>query len=223
MSPHVCARHPAAADVEGHCAACLVEAALGTGAEERAVSGTFTIQVPLGGAEPASVFLVRGGSPWHRLLRLKQWRTQAPPGFVDAFDRLKWQLTTWRQPAIVMPVAAWVDAAGFPSVLTEFRQGVPLLDAVNSGRMNRDAAAAALGRLRDVIGAAHARGLAHGSIVPGNVLVGPPDSGPYLLDFGCAVLLGGDPAGEARVESDLRGFARLEAALHAFTAKSERL
>jgi tRNA A-37 threonylcarbamoyl transferase component Bud32 len=178
--------------------------------------------VPLGESELASVFLVRGGSPWHSLLRMKRWRTQAPSGFVEAFDRLKWQLEAWRQPAIVMPATAWIDAAGF-SVLTEFRQGVPLLDAVNSGRLSADAAAAALRRLRDVIGEAHARGLAHGSIVSGNVFVGPPDSTPYLLDFGFGVLLGSSSAGDAWVESDLHGFARLEAALQAFTAKSDRL
>jgi serine/threonine protein kinase len=169
------------------------------------------------------VFLVRGGPPWQRLLRMKQWRTQVTLGFLEAFDELKLKLEAWREPAIVMPVTAWVDAAGLPSVLTEFRQGVPLLQLVSSGRLNTQAADAALQQLRDVIGAAHARSLAHGSIVAGNVFVGAAAPTAYLLDFGLAALLMRGATFDSLVESDLEGFARLQATLRASSPNSEGL
>ena len=74
-------------------------------------------------------------------------------------------------------------------MLTEFRQGVPILDRVRSGRLDREEAVARLTPLIALITSAHARGLVHGSIVPGNVIVGPDSAPARLLDFGHATLM----------------------------------
>lgn len=177
------------------------------------IDGSLEIQVPLGESQNASVFLVRDASPVPRLLRLKRWRTRAPAGFLDGFQRLKAQLEEWRPAAIVLPVAAGVDAEGCPSVLTDFRQGLPLLDSVRAGWLHRERASAGLRQLRETLDAAHARGLAHGSVVPGNVFAARPDGAPYLLDFGLTLLLSGPGAASERAAADREGLARIQAQL----------
>ena len=110
-----------------------------------------------------------------------------------------------------MPLAAWIDQ-GRPCVLTEFRQGLPLLDCVESGRLAPGEARDALRVLLDKTSAAHGRGLAHGSIVPGNVFW-RPDGSVFLLDFGLApAITTGEPPIPWR-EADLAGFASLERSL----------
>src|SRR5262245_36554112 len=97
---------------------------------EEAHAGTphFTIQVPLGMSASASVFLVKGDSPATRLLRLKTWHKPAAPGFLSRFHRFQAQIESWAVEDIDPPLAARVDPAGCPSVLTVFRQGLPILD-----------------------------------------------------------------------------------------------
>ncbi len=220
MSPRACSRHPAAGNVGGCCAACLLEGALAGGDDGSGAAGGFTIQVPLGESDAGSVFLVRGESPWPRLLRLKRWRTQAPAGFLERFTELRAQLEGWGQPAIVMPVTAWLDTAGRPCVLTEFRQGMPLLDSVSSQWLRADLATSGLRHLREVLSAAHARGLAHGSLVASNVFAARPHGAPYLLDFGFARLVSPDSSVSSTAESDLHGLATIEAAVRALTSSA---
>ena len=221
MSLHNCSRHPAAAAVRGHCPACLIEAAFAASdRRETTIGGGVTIQVPLGESQTASVFLVRDGSATARLLRLKRWRTPAPAGFIEGFDRLKAQLDAWRPPTIVLPVDAWLDETGCPSVVTDFRQGMPLLESVRSGWLRPEQAGLGLRQLRETLDAARARGLVHGSVVAGNVFSARPDGAPYLLDFGLAVLLSGFGEASHGSAADLDGLARIQAQLERLTAES---
>ena len=226
MSVHQCSRHPASPAFHGHCPACLFEAAcaLPEGAlpEETptVTRGRLTIQVPLGETESASVFLVRDDSTPARLFRLKRWRTPAPAGFTEGLDLLKAQLEEWRPATIVRPVTAWLDETGCPWVLTDFRQGMPLLESVESGWLRPERAGSGLRQLRETLEAAHARGLAHGSIVAGNVFSARPDGAPYLLDFGLAVILSGVGVASDGSAADLEGLARIQAQLERRTAGS---
>lgn len=208
-----CLRHPTAVTHRNHCAACLLEWAL-MPAEDPSSTGTgrFTVQVPLGETGSASVYLVR--SEWPRgLLRLKTWHTNAPAGFVKRFLELKANLHAWSHPLISNPLRAWVDAAGHPSVLSEFRKGVPMLDCVRSGRLTMEKASGVLAQLRGVAVAGHARGLVHGSIGPGNVLVDTSDAAGYLLDFGLAALLCSSGTPAPSPATDEAGFVSLERTL----------
>jgi len=166
-----------------------------------------TIQVPLGKSSSASVFLVKGDSPATRLLRLKMWHTPAAPGFFPRFHRLQAQLESWAEEDIDPPLAASVDAIGCPSVLTVFRQGIPILDRVRSGRLDRYEAIARLTPLIALTERAHALGLVHGSIVPGNVLVDPDSGRARLLDFGLNPLLASTEIDGALRAADYVGFA----------------
>ena len=215
-----CPRHPHARYHRGHCAVCLFEEAQalapGGGASAAQLSdpalpaaNDFTIQMPLGDSPFASVFLVRGNGPALRLLRLKTWKTPAPDGFLARFHELQARLEDWADPAIDPPLAAGVDVFGRPSVLTPFRQGVPILDAVRSGRLRSEDALACLTSLVALTRRAHARGLVHGSIVAGNVIVQPRSRTAWLLDFGFAPLFLPRGSEGAFASEDLAGFAAL--------------
>jgi serine/threonine protein kinase len=221
----VCTRHPMAAIHRHYCPACLLEVALTPAEAVGSVSmESLRVQVPLGRSASASVFLVRTEGRDPRLLRLKVWHTPAPAGFLERFQNLQARLAAWPQDAILSPLAASVDAAGCPLVVTEFRQGIPILDRVRSGRLDTDAALASLRILVALTMAAHVRGLAHGSVVAGNVLVQPASGAPYLLDFGFAPLFGGsDSVGRSDSDipfaaADVAGFASLARTLRELPA-----
>jgi serine/threonine protein kinase len=186
--------------------------------DEKHGGGTrhLTIQMPLGESASASVFLVKGEYPGLQFLRLKTWRRPAAPGFLARFQQLREQLEGWDCDAIVPPLAASLDATGCPSVLSGFRQGVPIVDRVKSGRLDPEGACARLTPLVELTHRAHARGLVHGSIVPGNVIIHPGSASACLLDFGLAPLFavpGGDMAFRS---ADLAGFAALACTLREF-------
>jgi serine/threonine protein kinase len=216
-----CTRHPLSPSHRDYCAACLLEEALAppdtvapTSMEamhEKYQEGTrrFTIQMPLGESVSGSVFLVRGEHPDLRFLRLKTWRRLAAPGFLARFQQLREQLEGWDCEAIVPPLTAGIDAAGCPWMLSGFRQGVPILDRVKSGRLDPEDACARLTPLVELTHRAHARGLVHGSIVPGNVIIPPDSAAACLLDFGLAPLFEVPGNEVAFASGDLAGFAAL--------------
>jgi aminoglycoside phosphotransferase (APT) family kinase protein len=148
-----------------------------------------TVHLPLGLTRSSSVFLVRQDAPSAGLLRLKTWHKAAPSDYLDRFYQLQRALTEAAETALVAPLAVSLDASGWPSVLTEFRRGVPVLEAVESGALPSRAAADILDPLREILHRMHARGLAHGSIVRGNVIVRPDRTAAFLLDFGLSALL----------------------------------
>lgn len=216
MTGRACQRHQQTALHRGLCAACLLEEALApASARPPQLMAKFTIQVPLGATDSSAVFLATGEWPWRQLLRVKTWRRRVTVDFVQRFAALQAALERVHDEAIVMPLAAWTDAQDCPCVLTEFRQGLPLLDCVESRRLAPDDAREALRVLLEKTRAAHRRGLAHGSIVPGNVFC-RPDGSVFLLDFGLATAITTDGPPIPWPQSDLAGFASLERLLHHF-------
>jgi hypothetical protein len=211
-----CRHHPLAATYRDHyCAACLLEEALAPVQEHRrAETKTLTIQLPLGESESAAVFLVRQQGARPRLFRLKIWNRPAPSGFLARFEQLRTAVELWAEEQIDRPVAAALDAAGCPAVLTEFSRGVPILDCVRSGRLHPDDAVGLLKPLAALLAEAHARGLAHGSIVAGNVIVDPESGQARLLNFGLLALM----APEHQLTLALADVSGLEALAHALAS-----
>ncbi len=205
-----------------HCAACLLEKAFENVRDEpREAARRLTLYVPLGETATTRVFLVKSeGSP-SRLLRLKVWRRCAAEGFLVRFHRLQSELDSWVAEGIDRPLAARIDATGCPSVLTEFSRGVPILDRVKAGRLDRNDAIARLPPLLKMVERAHARGLAHGSIVPGNVIVNVESSQARLLDFGLTPLMAISEDRVALASADLAGFAALSRTLQALPISPE--
>jgi hypothetical protein len=218
-----CDRHPRAVAHGGLCPACLIEAALsadlvdGETARRPAADRTtgtrrLTVCLPLGATARASVFLVREGAASPRLLRLKVWHAPASPGFLERFDDLRIRLERWRGSPIALPLAASLDPAGCPAVLSEFRQGVPILDAVHARSVNAGSALTLIRPVIDVLLAAHEEGLGHGALVSGNVLLELGSGSTHVLDFGLTALLDArsDPA--ALRLADRNGLAALSRA-----------
>jgi hypothetical protein len=215
-----CVRHPLAAAYGRHCAACLLEEALATEGNDAGNRTTTAIQpqdperaqltilLPLGVSASASIFLVRAHGQPSRLLRLKTWRPPARPDFVARFHELRARLNDWTERRIDPPIAVSIDATGRPSVLTEFRPGIPIVDAVRFGTVSRLDALARLASLAELTRSAHRRGLIHGSIVAGNVIVQPGFPAAWLLDFGLASLLT-KRRDDPRAASDIAGLERL--------------
>ena len=213
-----CTRHPLAAIHGGLCAACLFEDALGPATSPSTIgSSTLTIQMPLGQTTATSVFLVKSEGPSSRLLRLKVWHRPAAAGFLSRFHHLQADLDSWAVDDVARPISASLNATGCPSVLTEFRQGVPILERVRSGRLDREAAVALLTPLGALTRSAHARGLVHGSIVAGNVIVDVESGRARLLDFGLTPLMASTENYPALAAADLAGF---EALAHALRTQS---
>ncbi len=190
---------------------CLLEEALAP--ELAAPPRRLTVHLPLGLTQSGSVLLVRQDAPSVRLLRLKTWYRAAQSGYLDRFDELRQGLTRADETAIVAPLAVSVDASGWPSVLTEFRRGVPIHAAVASGALSARAAKAIVGPLRDVLHRAHRHGLAHGAMVPGNVIVCLDLTAAFLIDFGLSALLRPPSGLAARTSEDHAALDALMAAL----------
>lgn len=195
-----CARHPHAPELRGYCPVCLLEGAIGDshrpaaglvdagGSDALAAASGLTVHVPLATGPRASVFLVRESRPGGRLLRLKRWHEPAAEGFLERFADLRDCLGSWSHECITRPLAAWLDERRHPAVVSEFVQGIPIAQAVTSGAVNSARALALVRPLRDALRAAHAEGLAHGSLVSGNVILQPRTGAAYLLDFGMAAV-----------------------------------
>ena len=210
-----CPRHRSATAHGRHCAACLLEQAL-LAPEDTAARPTdqFTVHVPLGETARTSVFLVHGGDQ-ARVLRLKRWHAPAPAAFLVRFERLKADLEAWSHPSVPVPLRAWVDPRGRPSVLSEFRQGLPILDCLRAGRLGAATALWLLTQLEAAAAAGHQRGLVHGSIGPGNVLVNGSGPSAHLLDFGLAGLVCSPGEAIPSAAADEAGLAALDQRIRA--------
>ncbi len=217
-----CARHPAAANHRGHCAACLLENAIGQDPQPPVpqTDDSITIQLPLGRSLSSSVLLVRSNGAPFRLLRMKTWHAAAPSDFMSRFQRLQRKLSEWNDAAVRAPLAAWVDASRRASVLSEFNQGVPIIDRVQSGGLDPDDAEACLDRLRDIICTGHRRGLVHGSLGSGNIIVTARCDRAYLLDFGHAALVADDSDDPPAPSVDIAALDGLTAAVRRQTSPS---
>ena len=144
------------------------------------------------------------------MLRLKTWRTPAPEDFLTRLTGLQARLDDWGHPRIPRVLASWLDETGCPAVLSEFRQGVPILDAVSSGALDPMCAQGLLSALADVLRAAHALGLAHGSIAGGNVIVRTGDEAADLLDFGMHAIFSPSRDQASLAMADRQGLISLE-------------
>jgi len=204
-----CDRHPLAVSHGGLCPACLLEAALASPVRTGDLTWTFTVHLPLGESESASVFLVREGGRDGRLLRLKVWRSPAPLDFLERFRELEQKLGAWRHARVALPLAAYVDDMGRPAVLTEFKQGISVMEAVRAGGLTPEQAVAMVRPLIEVVRTAHRRGLVHGSMVAGNVIAHPVTGMAHLLDFGLAAVAAPVTDRAAPASDDRDGLAAL--------------
>jgi streptogramin lyase len=89
----------------------------------------------------------------------------------------------------ILPVYAAGEADGELYLATRFVEGTDLGALVDDGPLPSERSLEFVGQVADALDAAHARGLVHRDVKPGNVLVGPGDH-CYLCDFGLTKQLG---------------------------------
>jgi tRNA A-37 threonylcarbamoyl transferase component Bud32 len=136
------------------------------------------------------------------------------------FQRLQSHLSEWNEDMVRAPLAAWVDVWRRAWVLGEFNQGLPIVDRLASGGVDPGNAGSCLERVREIVRAGHRRGLVHGSIGNGNIIVTAHCDRAYLLDFGHAALLANDSAEPPAPSGDLTALDRLTAAVRGQTTGS---
>ncbi|WP_437738763.1 protein kinase domain-containing protein [Sorangium sp. So ce1335] len=114
-------------------------------------------------------------------------------------------LAELRHPGIVRYVAHGVTGDRQPYLALEWLDGEDLAARVARERLGVDGAVALLRRLAGALGAAHARGIVHRDVTPGNIfLPGGALEGAKIVDFGIARAVAG-PDSVPRLRASGRG------------------
>ena len=133
------------------------------------------------------------------------------------FQRLQHELSDWNDASVPGLVSAWVDETRHAWVLSEFSQGMPIMERIRSGRVDPTQAEACVGKLSAAIRAGHRRGLVHGSIGSGNLIVTDGCRAASWLDFGQVGLLAQDGSPPTPA-ADIAALDTLRAAIRQLTS-----
>jgi serine/threonine protein kinase len=108
------------------------------------------------------------------------------PQFKVRFEREAKTIALLEHPTIV-PVYDFGEGDGQPFIVMRYMSGGTLNDRLKQGAMTLDETARLISRLAPALDAAHARGIIHRDIKPGNILFDQYGNA-YLSDFGIAHL-----------------------------------
>ncbi len=159
--------------------------------EPGAVFGRYVIVGVVGRGGMGVVYRARQDRP-QREVALKLIR----PGWMSALLLRRFEfeaelLGRLKHPGIAQVYEAGVDAAtGTPYFAMELVEGVPLTDYASRRGLNLRQRLELFAKVCDAVQHAHARGVIHRDLKPGNILVAdvgdPPEPQPKVLDFGVA-------------------------------------
>jgi len=114
------------------------------------------------------------------------------PEFRARFER-EWKIAAALEHPSVVPILWAGEHDGRLFIVMRFVAGGTLRERLaERGRLEPELAVEVLEQLANALDAAHARGLVHRDIKPGNVLVDEASGAVYLTDFGLAKELGDD-------------------------------
>ncbi|MDV7390981.1 protein kinase, partial [Arthrospira platensis SPKY1] len=106
--------------------------------------------------------------------------------FRSRFEREAQTIATLEHPAIV-PVYDFGEEDEQPYLVMRYMSGGSLADRLQTGRLNLQQAAEMMATIAGALEYAHARGVVHRDLKPGNILFDDQHN-PYLADFGIAKL-----------------------------------
>ena len=116
------------------------------------------------------------------------------PVFRARFER-EWKIAAALEHPNVVPIIWAGEHDDRLFIVMRFIAGGSLRERLaERGRLEPEVAVEVLERVADALDAAHAKGLVHRDIKPGNVLVDAASGGVYLTDFGLAKAVGDDDA-----------------------------
>lgn len=117
---------------------------------------------------------------------LPAYLIEMDPTFTARFRREAETIASLEHPAIV-PVYDFGETEGRPYLVMRLMTGGSLKERLEKGRMSLREASELLSRLAPGIDKAHAKGIIHRDIKPGNILF-DEEGYPYLADFGIVKL-----------------------------------
>jgi serine/threonine-protein kinase len=112
----------------------------------------------------------------------------ADPHWLDRF-RLEATVSVALQHPNIVQVHEIIDVADRPVLVMEYVGGTDLKSALQGGALSESDAIRIMAPVCDALAFAHARGVIHRDIKPGNILLGP-DGTPKVTDFGLATQVG---------------------------------
>ncbi|MDX1394792.1 MAG: protein kinase [Gemmatimonadota bacterium] len=160
--------------------------------------GSFRIVEQIGAGGMGSVYLAeRADGQFEQRVAIKVVRHPTAAGpTVQRFLRERQILARLEHPNIARLHDGGLTDHGFPYVVMEYVDGMPLTDHCVSGALDLDGRLELFEHVCAAVAYAHRHGVVHRDLKPSNILVN--DEGRVLLlDFGIAKLLGDDSRGEA--------------------------
>ena len=159
-----------------------------TGLAAGTTVGGLTVEAVLGQGASGTVYRARDGAGGPVALKVLDPVLAADRRFRERFLREAALAGTLEHPSVV-PVVATGEDDGLLYIAMAYVDGVDLRTLLrDEGPLPPDRALALLAGIAGALDAAHAAGLVHRDVTPGNVLVGRLDGreGSYLADFGLA-------------------------------------
>ena len=159
-----------------------------TGLAAGTTVGGLTVEAVLGTGASGTVYRARDGAGVPLALKVLDPALAADRRFRERFLREAALAGTLEHPSVV-PIIATGEDAGLLYIAMAYVDGVDLRTLLrDQGPLPPDRALSLLEGIAGALDAAHAAGLVHRDVTPGNVLVGRVDGqeGTYLADFGLA-------------------------------------
>jgi len=159
-----------------------------TGLAAGSTVGGLTVEAVLGTGASGTVYRARDGAGVPVALKVLDPALAADRRFRERFLREAALAGTLEHPSVV-PIIATGEDAGLLYIAMAYVDGVDLRTLLrDQGPLPPDRALSLLEGIAGALDAAHAAGLVHRDVTPGNVLVGRLDGreGSYLADFGLA-------------------------------------
>ncbi|MBU6413635.1 MAG: serine/threonine protein kinase [Planctomycetes bacterium] len=155
--------------------------------------GAFRVLGTIGSGAHGVVYLGQQSHPIHRLVAIKVLHpSRATPDNLRRFELEQQILATLDHPGIVSVVQSGHDELGMPYLAMPLVAGVPITQYCLEEKLGPDECVELLIQVCHAVQHAHARGVIHRDIKPGNIIVGKLDQAPLakVIDFGVAKVAG---------------------------------